>query len=180
MLDPNVPEEGVPYVDYMRAKFGGGPSDKFKSMREHLEAAAPDLGINFRFDGIPVRPNTLKAHCLMKWAGGQNKSHEMSELLFRAFFDRHRNVGDNDVLSDIATEVGMDGDLVRELLAEGRDVENIQSELEYFRALGVSGVPFFIYNGTFSVQGGQPFKVHKQALEKASQLPRKNVMQLMS
>lgn len=179
MLDHDVPAEGVPYTEYMRAKFGAGPTDRFKSMRDHLEKAAPDLGIKFRFEGIPVRPNTLKAHCVMKWAGGQNKSHELSEKLFKAFFDDHKDVGNNDVLAEIAGDVGMDAGLVSELLATGRDVENVQAELMYFRRLGVSGVPFFIYNGTFSVQGGQPAEVHEQALAKAATMPSKDVMQLI-
>lgn len=70
MLDPDVPADGVPYKDYMRQKFGDGPSDRFKSMRNHLESGAGPRGINFQFDGIPMRPNALKAHCVMKWAQG--------------------------------------------------------------------------------------------------------------
>ena len=179
MLDPTVPAEGVPYNEYMRKKFGGGPSNRFKAMREHLEAGAGPLGITFRFDDIPIRPNTLKAHCLMKWAQGQGKGHAMSEHLFRAFFDEHKNVGDTDTLADIAREVDMDGDLVKDLLDTARDVKSIQAELEYFAKLGIAGVPFFIYNGRFSVQGGQPAEVHAQALEKAQTLPSKDVMSLM-
>lgn len=171
MLDPAVPADGVPYQDYMRKKFGDGPSDRFKSMREHLEAGAGDLGINFRFDGIPLRPNTLKAHCVMKWAQGQGKGHQMAEQLFKAFFDEHRDVGNTDVLADIAQSIGMDGSLVTELLESERDTETVQAQLDYFRNLGISGVPFFIYNGQFSVQGGQPAKVHSQALAKAMNLP---------
>jgi len=180
MLDPTIPIEGLPYKDYMRKKFGDGPSDRFKSMRDHLEAGAGPLGINFRFDGIPVRPNTLKAHCLVKWAQGQGKGHEVSERLFRAFFDDHKDVGDIDVLTEIARNVGMDGNLVKALLETQRDIESIQFELEYFAQLGISGVPFFIYNGQFSVQGGQPADVHSQAMEKARNLPARDVMSLLS
>jgi predicted DsbA family dithiol-disulfide isomerase len=180
MLDPTVPSDGVPYKDYMKQKFGDGPSDRFKSMREHLETGAGPLGINFRFDGIPMRPNTLKAHCLMKWAQGQDKGHEMSERLFKAFFDEHRDVGDTKTLAKIGKEVGMDSALVTELLESGRDTETVQAELDYFRNLGISGVPFFIYNGQFSVQGGQPAEIHSQALVKAQDLPPKDVMTLLA
>ncbi|NNC38602.1 MAG: DsbA family oxidoreductase [Acidimicrobiales bacterium] len=179
MLDPTVPESGVPYTQYMKQKFGDGPSDKFKSMRDHLEAGAGALGIRFRFDGIPMRPNTLKAHCLMKWAHGQRIAHQMSERLFKAFFDENRDVGDVNVLAEIAAELGMDQELVKKLLRSGRDREIVQAELDYFRNLGISGVPFFIYNGQFSVQGGQPYEVHDQALKKAIALPPKDVMSLL-
>ena len=180
MLDPETPKDGVPYKEYMRKKFGGGTSDRFKSMRDHLEAASNAAGINFRFDGIPMRPNTLKAHCLVKWAGGQGKAHSVSEHLFRAFFDEHLDVGDSKVLANIADKAGMDGDLVTELLASERDFDTLQSELDYFRNLGISGVPFFIYNGQFSVQGGQPAEVHEQALVKAKTIPARDVMTLLT
>jgi len=37
MLDPSVPEDGLPYKGYMKQKFGDAPSNRFKQMREHLE-----------------------------------------------------------------------------------------------------------------------------------------------
>ena len=94
MLDPNVPEGGVPYHDYMKAKFGGGPSDRFKAMREALEAAGPGLGIDFKFDDIPMRPNTLDAHRLLRWAQGQSLGDAAADALFQAFFTDHKDVGD--------------------------------------------------------------------------------------
>jgi predicted DsbA family dithiol-disulfide isomerase len=179
MLDPSVPETGVPYKDYMRQKFGDGPSDKFKSMRDHLESASRPTGINFRFDDIPMRPNTLKAHCLLKWASGQDKGHVASEKLFKSFFDDLKDIGDDQILIDVANDIGMDGKLVADLLNNQRDQAEVQAELDYFRRLGVTGVPMFIYNGTFSIQGGQPAEVHQQALDKAASIPLKDVMSLL-
>ena len=93
MLDPNVPDEGIDYKAYMNAKFGDGPSDKFKAMREHLENAGPDLGINFDFKAISRRPNTLRAHRLMRWAQGQELGHVCGPALFEAFFEQGRDIG---------------------------------------------------------------------------------------
>lgn len=180
MLDHTVPEAGLPYKEYMRKKFGDGPSDRFKSMREHLETASGPSGITFRFDELPMRPNTHKAHRLMKWATGQGKGHDAAEHLFKAYFDELEDIGDVDVLTRLAREIGMDGDLVLKLLTENRDKENVQAELNYFRDLGITGVPTFIYNGQFSVQGGQPASVHAQALDQASQTPTKDVMSLIA
>lgn len=84
------------------------------------------------------------------------------------------------MLADIATAAGMDGELVKGLLESGRDKETVQSELDYFRNLGISGVPFFIYNGQFSVQGGQPAEIHSQALAKARDLPQKDIMSTLA
>jgi len=170
MLDPGVPEKGVPYRDYMKSKFGDGPSNKFKAMREHLEAAAPDAGINFRFGDIPMRPNTLGAHRLMRWATGQGLGNKTAEALFKSFFDDLEDVGNFDILTRIAGEVGLDAKLVEELLSKDDDKKTIQEEIMYFRNLGVSGVPCFIYQGQFAVQGAQPPEAHGKAIEEASKV----------
>lgn len=166
MLDPTVSIEGVPYGDYMRAKFGGGPSDRFKAMREHLERAAPDAGIDFRFSDIPTRPNTLRAHSLLRWAQNDDKGDAVKEALFKAFFSDLSDIGDIAVLSDIAAQAGMDGELVGALLTESRDAVEVQKEIEFFRNLGVTGVPFFIYNGQHAVQGAQPPEAHIDVMKK--------------
>ncbi len=170
MLDPTVPEAGMPYPAYMKNKFGDGPSNKFKAMREHLEKAAPGVGITFRFGDIPMRPNTLNAHRLMRWATGQGLGNKTAEALFKSFFDDLDDVGNADILSDIAANVGMDADLVKELLAKDDDKSTVKEEIQFFRNLGVSGVPCFIYQGQFAVQGAQEPSAHVKALAEAAKI----------
>lgn len=97
-LDPTLPREGKPYRDYMKAKFAGEDAARWNAMREHLEQAAPGAGIEFRFDAITRRPNTLDAHRLMRWARGQNVADAMAEGLFAAFFRDGRDIGDRSEL----------------------------------------------------------------------------------
>ena len=171
MLDPAVPEEGIPYSAYMKQKFGNGPSNRFKAMRESLEAQGPTLGIDFKFDDIPMRPNTLNAHRLLKWAQGQDLGDAASDALFRTFFTDLKDVGDHAILKEIAEEIGLDAELVEELLMKEDDKNTVREEIMYFRNLGVNGVPCFIYNGQFAVQGAQPAEAHLKALEQAANLP---------
>jgi len=171
MLDPTVPEAGVPYKSYMKNKFGDGPSDRFKAMRNALEEAGPTVGIDFKFSEIPMRPNTLNAHRVLKWAQGQNLGNETSESLFRTFFTDLKDVGDHTILKEIAEEVGMDAELVADLLAKDDDKNTVREEIMFFRNLGINGVPCFIYNGQFAVQGAQPVETHLKALDEASKLP---------
>ena len=171
MLDPAVPEEGIPYSAYMKQKFGNGPSNRFKAMRESLEAQGPTLGIDFKFDDIPMRPNTLNAHRLLKWAQGQDLGDAASDALFRTFFTDLKDVGDHAILKEIAEEIGLDAELVTELLEKEDDKNAVREEIMYFRNLGVNGVPCFIYNGQFAVQGAQPAETHLKAMEQAAKLP---------
>ncbi|MDB2438157.1 DsbA family oxidoreductase [Hellea sp.] len=172
MLDPTVPEGGVPYNDYMKKKFNsGGTSDRYKAMRDALEAAAPEVGIDFKFGQIPMRPNTLDGHRLLRWAQGQDLGNAASDALFRSFFTDLKDIGDHDVLKGIAEEIGMDADLVAELLTKEDDKNAVREEIMYFRNLGINGVPCFIYNGQFAVQGAQPVDAHLKALNEAAKLP---------
>ena len=150
MLDPSVPEDGVPYKDYLKQKFGDTPSNKFTEMRKHLEQAGPQYGIEYKFDDIPLRINTLNSHRFLKWAQGQDKGNEASEALFKAYFTDLKNVSDPAVLTDIASTIGMDADLVSELLSKEDDKNAVREEIMFFRNLGVNAVPTFIYNGPVS------------------------------
>lgn len=170
MLDPTVPSEGMDYKTYMKEKFGDGPSDKFKTMRSMLEEKGPELGIDFKFENISRRPNTLNAHRLLKWAQNNAEAGEdTSEKIFEAFFTNGEDIGDTSVLTRIAGEVGMDADLTQELLNGDQDAKEVQEEIMFFRGLGISGVPTFIYNGQFAVQGAQDPGVHLDALKKAAE-----------
>lgn len=171
MLDPTVPDAGQDYREYMTAKFGADSKDRFKESRAHLERAGKNYGIDFDFSAITRRPNSLNAHRLLKWAQGQDKGDGVAEAIFRAYHEQGRDIGDTEVLVTIASYAGLDGDLVMDLLGQDQDKLEIQQEVMFFRGLGVSGVPTFIYNGQFAVQGAQEPDKHKRAFKEALNNP---------
>lgn len=170
-LDPTLPREGKPYRDYMQAKFSGTDAGRWKAMREHLEQAGPAAGIEFRFDAIPHRPNTLDAHRLMRWAAGQGVVDAVAEGLFKAFFQDSRDIGSAEVLTAIAVDAGMDGAIVGDLLAGDRDRKAVWDEEVFYRQLGVTGVPTYIFNGRFAVSGAQEPAVLADAIRQAVNEP---------
>jgi predicted DsbA family dithiol-disulfide isomerase len=170
-LDPDVPSGGAPYRDYMAKKFAGDGLERWKMMRAYLEDAAPSAGIRFDFDAIRIRPNTRNAHRVLRWARGQNRAEAAAELIFQRFFEKGEDIGEPGVLAAAAGEAGLDADLVAELLAGERDVEAVEHEEQFFRSLGVSAVPAFIFNGQFAVSGAEEPEKLARAIEHASTLP---------
>ncbi len=167
-LDPNVPAEGVPYGEYMKAKFGpDGPDNKWLQMRAVLEDAGENEGIPFRFSGMPKRINTRNGHRLVRWAQGQNKGAEAKEALMNAYFNLHQDINDFHVLISIAESVGLLPDVVEKLLKEDADLDVIQQEETFVRNLGVAGVPVFIANGKYAMQGAQEVDDLKMFLKTA-------------
>jgi predicted DsbA family dithiol-disulfide isomerase len=170
-LDASVPRAGVPYDKYMRTKFSGDSSGRFKIMREHLEAAGPAVGIVFNFDEIKIRPNTLDAHRVIRWAQGQGLGLEMTDAVHKAFFEDRQDIGSHDTLSAIAGEIGLDATIVSDLLATPKDADAVLKEEQFYRSLGVQGVPCFIFNGRFAVSGAEDAEVLADAIKKATTLP---------
>ena len=70
---------------------------------------------------------------------------------------------------EIAGECGLDPNEVEQLLAGGADTGLVRQEIEQAQAMGVSGVPFFIFGGRLGVPGAQEPSVLRQAMAEARQ-----------
>ena len=164
-LDPTIPEGGLDRKEYMAKKFG--KSGRVQSAHDNLTRLGAELGLPFAFDKIKRTPNTLDAHRLIRWAASAGVQAEVADRLFKAYFVEGRDIGDRAVLIEIAGECGLDANLVEKLLADGADVDLVRQEVEQAQAMGVSGVPFFIFNGRIGVPGAQEPSVLRQAMEQA-------------
>jgi predicted DsbA family dithiol-disulfide isomerase len=153
-LNPDMPREGMDRRAYLEGKFGGKAAavKAYAPVLERAEAA----GLNIDFAAIKRTPNTLDAHRLIHWAGIEGLQDRMSMALFKAYFDEGRDIGDHEVLADIADSLSMDAAMVRHLLATDADVDDIRARDARFREMGISGVPTFIVAGQHAVPGCQP------------------------
>jgi len=155
-LDGKLPEAGVEYHAYMDKKFPD--KDQRKAAIKSLEEAGNKVGIDFQFSKIKHRPHTGKAHRLIMWAQGQNKGLLAKEFLFKSFFTDGKDIGDDAILSEIASAIGMDGELVAKLLKNGQDKELIEEEVRSFTGMGISAVPTFIVDQKSGISGALPPK----------------------
>jgi predicted DsbA family dithiol-disulfide isomerase len=166
-LDPTIPEGGLDRAEYMARKFG--KSGRLQSIHDNLTRLGAEIGVPFAFDKIKRSPNTLDAHRLIRWAGSAGVQAEVADRLFKAYFVEGRDIGDRAVLIELAGECGLDAKLVEKLLADGADVDLVRQEIEQAQAMGVSGVPFFIFAGRLGVPGAQEPSVLRQAMAQARQ-----------
>jgi predicted DsbA family dithiol-disulfide isomerase len=164
-LDPTIPEGGLDRAEYMEKKFG--KSGRLQSVHDNLTRLGAEVGLPFAFDKIKRSPNTLDAHRLIRWAASAGVQAEVADRLFKAYFVEGRDIGDRKVLVEIAGACGLDANLVEKLLAEGADADLVRQEIEQAQSMGVSGVPFFIFNGRIGVPGAQESSVLRQAIAQA-------------
>ena len=152
-LNPDLPPEGIDRRAYVEAKFGG--SQRASQIYERVRAAGRTVGIDFAFDRIQRQPNTRDAHRLISWAQSRGSAEELVEGLFRAYFLEGRFIGDRDVLADIAGMAGLPNDAARTYLDSDAGADTINAMDRRVRELGVTGVPFFIFNSRVAVSGAQ-------------------------
>lgn len=169
-LDPSIPAGGADYKEYMKQRFGSDQSkDRANQMRDTLIQYGADEGIPFAFDRITRRPSSFNAHRLVRWAQGQNLGLAAKEALFEAYFANGLDIGDHEVLVTIASKIGLDSNLVSDLLAGDADVENTRQEQQMFRQMGISGVPTFIAHRQIAVQGAESSEKIARFLKSAAE-----------
>jgi predicted DsbA family dithiol-disulfide isomerase len=159
-LAPDTPAEGVDRKLYYQRKFGD--TAQLDEMRRHLKNRGEALGIDFDFDSDCLIANTLDAHRLIRWAGPAGCQDIVVEALMEQYFEKAAFLGDKALLCDIAENAGMDRELVTELLATDRDADLVRQDIQQANNMGVSGVPFFIFDGKAAVSGAQSSEVFVQ------------------
>ncbi len=166
-LNPDMPKEGMDRREYLETKFGGkgGAVKAYAPVVEHAEKA----GLKINFEGIEKTPNTLDAHRLIHWAGIEGHQTPVVDALFSAYFIEGRDIGDPEVLADIADSSGMDASVVRRLLNTDEDTREIVERDAAARGMGVNSVPTFIVASQHAVPGAQPTELWLKVLDDIAQ-----------
>jgi predicted DsbA family dithiol-disulfide isomerase len=150
-LNPDLPSEGIPRVDYIARKFG----TRGKGNYERVAKVGETVGIPFAFDKIEVQPNTVNAHRLLHYAEQQGAQDAVAEVLFEAYFINGANITDVDTLANVAAKGGLDREKARAWLASDAERDVVVSADAEARNAGIGGVPFFIFNRAVGVSGAQ-------------------------
>ena len=152
-LNPELPADGVDRKRYLEDKFGG--PERAAEIYARVREAGASVGIPFAFERVLRQPNTLDAHRLIGWAQRQRAADGLVEALFRAYFIDGRYLGDRGELAAIAAEAGFAAAAAQAMLDGAEGVDEVRSMDARVRELGVTGVPFFIFDNRFAVSGAQ-------------------------
>jgi predicted DsbA family dithiol-disulfide isomerase len=153
-LDPSRPA-GIDstLVDLLADKYGRTQAETQRMLDSTTEAATGE-GLEYHFDKA-VPANTFNAHQLIHLADAHGLQAEAEERLLAGYFTEGANVDDVDTLTDLGTEIGLDADEVRAALAEQRYAGAVRADEAEASSLGISAVPFFVFDRTYGVSGAQ-------------------------
>ena len=110
--------------------------------------------------------NSRLAQELGKWADTQPGGEAIHDALYKAYFVDARNIGDPDILVEIARSAGLPAEEARDVLTERRFKDAVDADWAKSHAYGVTGVPTFVAE-RHGVVGAQPYEVLEAMLVKA-------------
>lgn len=128
-----------------------------------LQLAAAPYGIKIN----PVK-NLYNSHLALQateYAQDHGKFHELNEAIFRANFTDGKNIGDLDVLLQLAEEVGLNKEGLRTALQAGTYEERLAAAQAEAQRYGISSTPTFVINGRYKIVGARPLASFRAALE---------------
>ncbi len=153
-LNPEMPKGGVERDDYRRRKFGS--LERSRALDKQVAAVAAAEGITMRHDLMQRTPNTFDTHRLIWLAKQEGVQDSLIEALFRAYFVEGRDIGDHDVLIELAAGVGIAEARASKMLASDEGVAEVAALAQAEVRRGVSGVPTFVIENSRAFSGAQP------------------------
>ncbi len=167
-LNPSAPKGTTSKRrDYLKAKYGWSDVQAEKIDRD-MEARAAADGLEYHMTAEGLTGNTFDAHRLVHLARERGVQDAAVERFFRAYFTEQRSLFDNDSLVPLAVDAGLDAGDVRRVLAGNDYADAVDADVDEARALGVSGVPFFVFDRRLGLSGAQPLEIFVDALTQAA------------
>jgi len=158
-LHPDTPQSGRSLEDL----FAGRGYD-IPKMQAQMRARMQAEGLPYGNRSMTY--NSRLAQELGAWADGQPGGEAIHDALFRAYFVDARNIGDPEVLVEIAASVGLPAVQAREAIEKRTHKAAIDADWEKSHRYGVTGVPTFVI-GTRGVVGAQPYEALEELVKRA-------------
>ncbi len=112
--------------------------------------------------GISSRASLIGA----KVAEDQGKGPQYSDAVFHAYWQRANDIGDEEVLAEIAGSVGLERDAFLAALKDDKYEAQVEADVEQAYSYGLTGVPALIFGNRYLVSGAQPYEVLRQVVER--------------
>ncbi len=137
--------------------------DLFAGRGLDLEAMHARMKSLMDAEGLPYERrthtyNSRLAQELAKWADSQGSSEKTHDALYKAYFVEGRNIGDPQVLIEIAQAAGLPAGGAHDVLTKRTFKDAVDADWHKAGRLGITGVPSFVANGQKLV-GAQPYDV---------------------
>ena len=162
-LDPNAPVRRGSTAEHLARKYGWS-AEQVAASHERLTRLAAAEGLEYHLDETQGG-NTFDAHRLLHAAREAGLQDALKERFMRAYFTEGEPIGERAVLARLASEVGVPE--AGEVLESGGFADGVRADEHEAGALGIHGVPFFVVDRRYGIEGAQPSDLILEALRQA-------------
>ena len=152
-------------VDHLAEKYGK-EKDWAQGMLDNMTQNAKNAGLDFHFEKA-ILANSFNAHRLLHLAKKYHLANDLEELLFKAYLTEGKNINDNNTLKELGLSVGLNAVEIDEVLSSDAYGKDVKQDIQNANAIGVQGVPFFVFDNKYAVSGAQPATAFLEILQKA-------------
>lgn len=167
-LDPDIPEtmdEKVSTSEYLSERKGIDP-DEVSAMIKRITEMGKEHGADFNFEQTVVA-NTFKAHRILQLAKEKGLSEKAENRFFKAYFNEGKDLANEDVLLSVGIEIGLSKDDVEQALVNEIYAYKVKQDIQEAHNIGLTGVPFFVFNRQYGISGAEPLHIFTQTLNQA-------------
>lgn len=166
LLDPTISEVATEnYTNYL-IKRKGMAAAQVEGMLANVTAMASEVGLDYHLEKS-ILVNSTKAHQLIQFAKSKNLGDAAEEHLFSAFFIEGKNIGDIPTLIELGKSIGLDENELKSSFTDEKYAAAMEQDIQEAQSVGVSGVPFFVFNRKYAVSGAQPAEAFLETLNKS-------------
>jgi len=150
---------------YLVRKFG--TEARVRRIYGAIGDAGQSVEIDFAFDRIRQTPNSVNSHRLVQFAENHGKADIVVEALFLNYFINGKNIGENEVLIKIGSDLGLNETQLADYLSSDEDVSFVYEENTRAHRRGVNSVPSFILGGSMVISGAHEPQVLARMIDAA-------------
>ncbi|MFO8115444.1 MAG: DsbA family protein [Halorubrum sp.] len=137
----------------------------FDRVRRNVDRLREEYGAEemLDLDDLPDRVDSFDAQVASLYVTEEHPGRwlDFDEAAFEALWVEGRDVGDVDVLAEIAESVGLDGDEIRRAVDDETLSDRLRSDFSAARDAAVSGVPMFRYEGRTALGAVPPEQLER-------------------
>lgn len=138
--------------------------EQIQQLIDQLDEMATNAGLEYNFDDMKLT-DTFPAHRVFQYAKEEGKGIEYFNKLYEAYFTNGELISDPNFLTQVAAEIGLDENRVREILKNEKEYDKeVVQDIYQASQIGAQGVPFFVFNNKYGVSGAQPVETFEQVL----------------
>ena len=163
-LQPDITET-VPTAQHLAEKYRVSP-EQVAQMQANVCSIADGEGLCYDLTNT-LSGNTFDAHRLLLSSAKNGTQGSLLEALYSAYFEQNKPVFSHDDILGIVESAGLDVDSAKQVLESNEFADQVKEDQAIARELGANGVPFFVIDMKYGINGAQPQEVFDETLKAA-------------